>query len=69
MNWQPIESAPKDGTCILALWKPKKNSIVDGRSYAVTCWYGCEWGNPDDRRDCWADPNYWMPLPPPPESP
>lgn len=63
MEWQPIETAPKDGTRILA-W--------DGRSIHVAYW---GWDNPANRLawlggHCRIDhidqPTHWMPLPEPP---
>ena len=67
-NWQPIESAPKDGTVIL---------LSDGNSTEAGWWV------PDDINYPWifADPRFsgntnafaakyathWMPLPEPPE--
>ena len=76
-NWQPISTAPRDGTEILAL------EIVDspiGRRlyYAVVNWEqgaggpGIEFGEWRDMGDIGAagtynfEPQYWMPLPEPP---
>ena len=67
MNWQPIETAKKDGTCMLV-------ACTNGAVYAV------RWGSlPDDE---WVVvggsdlsvgcvrriPTHWMPLPAPPSS-
>lgn len=77
MQWMPIETAPKDGTHILAhgtyQWEDyathQKSGIV------VVAWYDADgWGD-----SCWVlvnanpyrdkcQPTHWMPLPPPPES-
>lgn len=72
MNWQPIESAPKDGTAMLAVGdsygKPAR-----GRHFAVVAWSqsGCAMFEVGDA--CEADPfqylTHWMPLPSPPEAP
>jgi len=65
MEWQPIETAPKDGTYVL---------VTDGkevyRSYYEDIY-------PEDNRPQWFDnsyysfdpgeiPTHWMPLPKPP---
>lgn len=58
MNWQPIETAPKDTTEILV--------YGDERIFLVY-WYLDEWINGDVTLG-WAeiDPTHWMPLPSPP---
>ncbi len=60
MNWQPIETAPKDGTPIIA-WNgdtkyPTLAQFKDGE------WRGNHYG---DREPYWyyADLKYWHPLP------
>lgn len=61
MNWQPIETAPKDGTQVLV--------FGNGR-YAVAHFDGEEWRDAGDIG--WAgmhgednQPTHWMPLLPP----
>lgn len=64
MGWQPVETAPRDGTRVL-LFGP-----FDGDAPAL---YVGWW---DDDEDCWRasrfdllawlDPTHWMPLPPQP---
>jgi hypothetical protein len=61
MDWQPIETAPKDGTHIL-FW--------DGDGMSVCYWVGRRWdlvqtGAYAEDADCW--PTHWMPLPEPPK--
>ncbi len=63
-GWQPIETAPKDGSMFL---------IWDGRSYGFASWWHDEkmhwlkqetrqgYRHPEDQ-----EPTHWMPLPPPP---
>lgn len=65
MSWQPIDTAPRDGDCILA-W--------DGETIAIVHWDDTGYmqrfvvtHDADDR--IWKDytPTHWQPLPPPPE--
>jgi len=63
MDWQPIETAPRDGTLIL---------IAGGTFFGVdiAAWrrdgwcggYGAEYDG-----EYWHKPTHWMPLPPPPK--
>ena len=69
MIWRPIETAPKDGTRILAYGKGP---------YGHVEWFTSQW---DKSQSCWVSepneateynyedchPTHWMPLPPPPE--
>ncbi len=77
MEWQPIETAPKDGTHILAhgtyQWEDyvhnqKSGSVVvawyDAEGWGVSCWVLVN-SNPYQDR---CQPTHWMPLPPPPEA-
>ena len=73
MDWQPIATAPKDGTRILATVSNAHEPGVD-----IVFWSGDRWlvGDPDswwDRKDHgiteWHDSlTHWMPLPEPPAS-
>lgn len=60
MNWQPIETAPKDGTPVL-VWDESGGMYVAYYCTFVRAWI-------DQQRDEW--PEYkikmWHPLPPPP---
>lgn len=68
MEWQPIETAPKDGTPIL-IYDPPFNDFL---SYEI---YVCSW---DDYKAAWIEysgecyaqyqPTHWMPLPLPPST-
>ncbi len=72
MEWQPIETAPKDGRSILlggGLWDDEDVSEVIGlahwdeksKGWLVACHEGgyvCAW---------YTDATHWMPLPEPPQ--
>lgn len=74
-EWQPIETAPKDGTPILVFGKPQKHpnleSWYDGSAIFTAEWdaidesfciLGGDWLGP------FIDPSHWMPLPAPPKA-
>jgi hypothetical protein len=74
MEWQPIETAPKDGTRVLAFWP---NIFGHGNATQTESWFGpraADWGEA-----CWQSafewddghntPTHWMPLPAPPVQP
>lgn len=71
MEWQPIETAPKDGSVILAYWE----AYLDGKRiegdncYALTKWSSNLglWISIDDEEFGYMEPSHFMPLPPPPE--
>jgi hypothetical protein len=56
-EWQPIESAPRDGTDILGCWC---RSNVMG----VVSYFGGIWLENDEKVSA---PSHWMPLPDPPD--
>lgn len=66
MEWQPIETAPKDGTAIL-LWPCWSDEIVyagkwyDGK--VKNAWV-TQWGN----QALPGKITHWMPLPEPPQA-
>lgn len=69
MDWQPIESAPKDGTQFVMLDNAVKTATV-GHWMADVAWIneGALAGQAL-AKPCWfplATPTHWMPLPPPP---
>lgn len=77
--WQPIETAPKDGTEVL-LWCSKfagevsgvveKPGAVLGRFFSGMSDYGGVnwWDTGGDYYATWAWPTHWQPLPEPPAS-
>jgi hypothetical protein len=82
--WQPIETAPKDGTQIVALheegidlchWEEAHPDGVDDMGHDAG-WFGLAYaapgrsfGNPRYVRAPQGQPRHWMPLPDPPASP
>lgn len=60
LSWQPIETAPKDGTLILAI---NQAGLMD----VCHWWEEIGWiNNSFDSPDC--ELTHWRPLPPPPTS-
>lgn len=59
-TWQPIETAPKDGTSIL---------LADNYGGMQICWWDSyDWRHDlDDVCSTFDDPTHWMPLPPSPK--
>ena len=61
--WQPIETAPKDGTEVLLIISAY-NDPSRGRAYVIARW---EWGGwIDDEEISIHPPTHWRPLPQPP---
>ena len=66
MEWQPIETAPKDGTVVL---------LAGCRKPVAAAWLEDEidwWHVDDNKRGPFAlrgpGPTHWMPMPPPPQA-
>jgi len=81
-EWQPIETAPKDGTQFLAFWKApgaSEPAIIIAKWSSEMPWigyYGVDVQSLDGRRtisslaggfDGKLFATHWMPLPPPPK--
>ncbi len=81
-KWQPIESAPRDGTAILVhrnIWPGTDSGFSEncnGHNTYVAEWWDGEDGGcgawmcyMDSIQDpeCPIDPTHWQPLPPAPE--
>ena len=60
MQWQPIETAPKDGRKLLVYSKGL------GIDWLVLYWLDGMWREPANGMGLKREPDYWMPLPPPP---
>lgn len=58
--WQPIDTAPHDGTALL-LFHPEWDTLLVGLHYAETAGWQSSCG------DLLDEPTHWMPLPPPPQ--
>ena len=68
-KWQPIETAPEDGTRILILL-PEKQAVFKCRIIIGNCVRNNWWtehnrwlSEYDDRYHFDLDPTHWMPLP------
>jgi hypothetical protein len=71
MEWQPIETAPKDGTTVLGYFGGR-SGYVSRQDIVPICWSGWGggvWDNATSGHHMGDDPSHWMPLPPPPKSP
>jgi hypothetical protein len=68
MEWQPIETAPKDKMVILGLpdFESDEGWVVAGEYCEHGVDDGAGWYNQFER-DCQIHPTHWMPLPTPPQ--
>jgi hypothetical protein len=73
MNWQPIETAPKDGRYVI-VWPPTFTGVVSCARWDEDKYLKRPrpyWSRTDDMgRSTMSrekQPTHWMPLPPPPE--
>jgi hypothetical protein len=67
--WQPIKTAPKDGTAILVLLPSLYDDGLPALLWAddgvqIGWWDGEDWVNLKSEL---LDPTHWQPLPPPPQ--
>lgn len=62
-EWQPIETAPKDGSYVL-VW------AESGHEFARWFRAGECWIRAEDMQNLWGEdaPTHWMPLPAPPST-
>lgn len=61
MEWQPIETAPHDGTSVLA-WIPHPHS-----GWVEIVWWDGRFFDAARYLDTYEQPSHWMPLPDPPK--
>lgn len=67
MKWQPIETAPKDGSQILT-WRANWPGLMAAKDkcwFQISFWSDQHWGFV-----CWpknTQPTHWMQLPEPPK--
>ena len=74
MEWQPIETAPRDRPCIVfGLQAGEISGIASDPSVCIAEYTGrgdypgFDWSLCDgDAYAVWVKPSHWMPLPPPP---
>ena len=82
MGWQPIETAPRDGTVIDlwadgerwpdCYWGKRRYWSVDGDETKTSAWLmeppDWIWATMNERIPCDVAPTHWMPRPAPPAS-
>lgn len=64
-DWQPIETAPRDGSLFLAYEAKQENEIYE-------CWWQDDLSNWSGWQDWWdsePEPTHWMVRPAPPATP
>lgn len=67
-GWQPIETAPKDGSSIIGFWiNTDENTTCDGRvdfSYMYILWWdGFHWETAGYDHSHEMEPTHWKPCP------
>ena len=70
-EWQPIETAPKDGTRILvyngsiyvAAWEEATMTLKEKKDWVYSCYSLNGW----NYYEIVYEPTHWMPLPKPPD--
>lgn len=55
-DWQPIETAPRDGTRFIAWWQPCQQFLAGG-------WHECRWAGDGWYHPFFAEPTHWKPPP------
>lgn len=73
-EWQPIETAPKDGTVVFlyGTWAGEINGISNQPTVDIGSWAGgdSDFSGDDwwqlatgDAYGCWMRPTHWLPIP------
>lgn len=67
-DWQPIDTAPKDGTDVL-LFIPDFANYPDSPRVVSALWGDCGWWQDNAAAGCqtWGNPTHWQPLPAAPD--
>jgi hypothetical protein len=72
MTWQPIETAPKDGTSVLVygIWEGELNAQDDECDVWKAHFFWDQWcvDGGEYYSQHVVDPTHWMPLPEPPKN-
>lgn len=71
-RWQPIETAPRDGTSVLLFLDQSYSSVTRhliyiGWAEGIDEFGSIRWEAEADV-ECGLNPTHWMPLPEPPET-
>lgn len=64
-EWQPIETAPRDGTRVILAWDGVRVGYFLDNSASIKPWSG--WKVPSMETWPKGQPTHWMPLPEPPK--
>lgn len=64
MKWQPIETAPRDGSWILGLLANGDVRRIRSDEYYLPCWTTGEFYPSMNREPVIVRPTYWIPIPP-----
>ena len=67
-EWQPIETAPKDGTKILMYYPQPNIGTRKAMAISIGAWHlkGAAWHREGGKKIRYTLPTHWMPLPSPP---
>jgi len=67
LDWQPIATAPKDGTAVLGYFPGRRGYVARQDVVPIhwSGWGGGVWEDVNGGKPS-AEPTHWMPLPDPP---